>query len=156
VDADPELAEARVVDSGDQVHPDQPEDHIEALAVEVVMGAAGNILGGRVVEGVERDRAERDRREPEADIHVGEAEALGDARPHGERLGVGAAGSGRVHHPPVPSSSSEDEPSASSPANKASRILRAAGAAASTPNPPSSIVTKVMYCGSGYGASTPY
>ena len=53
-----------------------------------------------MVEGVDRDHRQRDRREPESEVHVGQAEALGYPRPHGKRLGPGAACFGRVHHSP--------------------------------------------------------
>jgi hypothetical protein len=51
IDADPQLAEARVIDPGKQQHPDDAEQGIDRLALEEVVGAPRNIVLGRLTKG---------------------------------------------------------------------------------------------------------
>ena len=62
VDADPQLAEARVVDAGEQVHPDQAEHGVDRLAIDVVAGVAGHVVLGRLAEGEDAEGDQRRRR----------------------------------------------------------------------------------------------
>ena len=81
VDPDPQLAEARVVDAGEHEHPDDAEQAVDRLPVDVVVGAAGDVVRGRLAESVKTLKATRpsggERQRP---VHVGEAEAFADRR----------------------------------------------------------------------------
>src|ERR1700733_389158 len=166
VDPDPQLAEARIVDSGQQQHPDHSEDAVESLPVDVVVGTAGDVVGGRLTEREDAEGDQRHGRQGQRPVHMGEAEALADAGADRERLGVSLPAAGGVHQPWPPSSSeaATSEPSASPfsealascPWKYASSISLAAGAALSAPKPPSSILTAVTIFGWGYGASPMY
>ena len=147
VDPDPQLAEARVVDPGHQQHPDDAEDAVERLAVDVVMGAAGNVVGGRLGEHEDAEGGEGDGGQAQGPVHVGEAEALADADADRERLRAGLPAAGGVHHSASPVPVAETE-LACLP-KYASRICSAAGAADSAPKPPSSTVTMVTIRGFG-------
>ena len=103
VDPDPQLAEARVVDAGEQVHPDQAEHAVDRLAIDVIARVARHVVLGRLAEREDAEGDQAEGGEAEAGVHVRQAEALGDPRPQGEGLRPGATGSGRVHQP-VPSS----------------------------------------------------
>src|SRR5262249_32549244 len=131
---------------------------VDRLAIGVVPGVAWHIMTGRLAEHEHAHPGDRHGGQGERPVHVGEAEPLGDARAHGEGLrarpAVAAGGPPRAY-PPSPSSPSSASPE-SCLAKYASRMTFAAGAAASTPKPPSSMVTKVTTLGSGYGAQTPY
>src|ERR1700742_3192167 len=102
VDADPQLAEARVVDATEDQHPDHADDPVDRLALEVVVRAAGDVGLGRLAEGEDAESDQPDRGEGEGEVHVGEAEAFGDRRPVVEELGPRLARPRRVHHPMPP------------------------------------------------------
>ena len=103
----------------------------------------------RLGEGEDAEGCEGGGRERQGAVHVGQAEALGDAGMDREGLGPGAAGAGRVHQPPAWPPFSAAASARAGPRKYASRIFLAAGAADSTPKPPSSIVTKVTIRGFG-------
>src|SRR3954452_20807253 len=63
VEADPELAEARVVDPGQREHAEQAEDGVDRLSLEVVVGAAGDVVPGRLPQGEDAEGDEADRGE---------------------------------------------------------------------------------------------
>ena len=155
VDADPQLAEARVVDPGQQQHPDHAEHAVDRLAVDVVVGAAGDVVGGRLAEREDAEGDQGDGGERQRPVHVGEAEALGDADADRERLGPGSVGRGsRTSSGAAPVGGRRFR----SPAcrNRLRGSAAPPGAADSAPKPPSSMVTMVTIRGSGYGASTAY
>src|SRR4051812_30962242 len=121
VDADPQLAEAGVVDPGQQQHPGDAEDGVDRLAVEVVMGTAGDVVLRRLPQGEDAEYDEGDGRDRQRPVHVGEAEALADADVNREGLWSGLPGSRRVHHS-VSVSPFSSTPSIPSPASPASRL----------------------------------
>ncbi len=103
VDADPQLAEARVVDAGEEVHADDAEQQRRvACRSDVVVGVAGNVVQGRLAEREDAEDGKGRSGEGQGAVHVGQAEALGDAGTDREGLGPGLAGAGRVHQPSPP------------------------------------------------------
>ena len=149
VDADPQLAEARVVDAGQQVHADDAEHGVDRLPVDVVVGVAGDVVLRRLAEREDAEGGQGDGGEGQRAVHVGQAEALGDAGADREGLGPGAGGRG--------SRTSVGASAASALATSVELLVRntlrgsvsAAGAADSAPKPPSSMVTKVTIRGFG-------
>jgi hypothetical protein len=102
VDPNPQLAEARVVDPRKQVHADQAKGRVDRLPVDVVAGIARHVVLGRLSQGEDAEGDQPDGGEAEGCVHIGQAEALGDPRPQGERLRSRAPGAGRVHQPGLP------------------------------------------------------
>src|ERR1044072_1401902 len=71
-------AEARVVDPGQHVHPDQAEHRVGRLAVGEVAGVARDVAQSRLGEDEDADRGEGQGGHERGRVLVGQAEPLGD------------------------------------------------------------------------------
>ena len=78
VDADPDLAEARVVDPGDGEHQRDPEHRVDRLAEHEVERLAGNVVAGGGRQGEDAEGDQPDRGGQQHPVEVGQVEALAD------------------------------------------------------------------------------
>ena len=122
----------------------EPDHRVERLALEVVVGLAGDVVGGRALDRDQRagDEAERgqqqQRVEPQAPLARDERRGQ-----LGGRLD-GLVGAHRVAELPALNRSLPRS-------NQLERINRAAGAAVSAPKPPFSTVTTTTMGRLGWG-----
>src|SRR5206468_4777323 len=72
VEADPQLTEARVVDPGQREHAEDAEHSIDRLPLEVIVGAAGDVMPGGLPEREDAEGDEGGRGEGEWPVHVRE------------------------------------------------------------------------------------
>jgi len=75
---------------------------VDRLPVNVVIGVAGDVLLGGLGQGENAEGDQGGGGDRQSAIHIGQAEALGDAGMDGEWLGPGAARAGGVHQPGLP------------------------------------------------------
>ena len=78
VDADPDLAEARVVDPGDGEHQRDPDHRVDRLAEHEVERLPGNVVAGGGRQGEDAEGDQPDRGGQQHPIEVGQVEALAD------------------------------------------------------------------------------